>query len=101
MTEFQQRVYEATSKIPKGYVTSYASLANRVRSSPRAVAQALKRNPFAPEVPCHRVVGKYGILTGFYGQSDSNALSRKREMLIQEGVEFDANGRVKSKCFIE
>lgn len=50
------QVYAVTSRIPKGQVTSYGAVAARLNSSARAVGQALRRNPFAPDVPCHRVV---------------------------------------------
>ena len=51
-------------------------------------------NPFAPEVPCHRVVFADGSLTGFYGMQDEIALARKRRLLEAEGVRFDRRGRV-------
>ena len=49
VTEFQKRVYEATSLIPLGKVTSYKHLAESIGSHPRAVGQTLRRNPFAPK----------------------------------------------------
>lgn len=92
-TPFQQRVYAATRLIPRGTVISYGELARRIDcKSARAVAQALRRNPFAPEVPCHRVVGADGSLTGFHGQRDMTALARKRALLEAEGVTF-ADGK--------
>jgi hypothetical protein len=51
MTTFQSRVYALTQKIPKGYVTTYGAVAEILHSAPRAVGQALARNPFAPTVP--------------------------------------------------
>jgi len=51
ITAFQRRVYALTQEIPKGYVTTYGAMAQMLNSSPRAVGQALKRNPFAPTVP--------------------------------------------------
>ena len=95
VTAFQRRVYDETSKIPQGKVITYGELARRIGcGSARAVGQALRVNPFAPEVPCHRVVAADGSLTGFYGHRDSAALARKRSLLEAEGVEFDTHGRV-------
>lgn len=91
-TPFQCRVYDATRKIPRGAVITYGELARRIGcKSPRAVAQALRRNPYAPEVPCHRVVGADGALTGFYGRRDPEALAQKRALLEAEGVRFIGN----------
>jgi methylated-DNA-[protein]-cysteine S-methyltransferase len=55
-TQFQERVYSIVRKIPKGETMSYGEIADILHSSPRAVGQALKRNPYAPIVPCHRVI---------------------------------------------
>jgi len=55
-TKFQQRVYDCISKIPAGKVASYGEIARKLESSARAVGNALRNNPFAPVVPCHRVV---------------------------------------------
>lgn len=58
ITAFQQKVYKACSAIPKGKVCTYKELAKKIGSpkAVRAVGSALKNNPFAPKVPCHRVV---------------------------------------------
>jgi methylated-DNA-[protein]-cysteine S-methyltransferase len=81
---FQQKVWAATARIPRGRVMTYADLAKRLKSTGyRAVGQALHRNPYAPEVPCHRVVGSDGKLTGYAG-----GLAKKRKMLLEEGVSF-------------
>lgn len=95
ITPFRQRVYDETRKIPCGSVITYGELARRIGcKSARAVGQALRVNPFAPEVPCHRVVAADGSLTGFYGKQDATALGRKRRLLEAEGVLFDNEGRV-------
>lgn len=89
VTEFQRKVYEATRQIPRGSVITYGELARRIGcKSPRAVGQALKNNPFAPEVPCHRVIAADGSLGGFFGEKSSDALARKRALLESEGVKF-------------
>lgn len=95
ITPFRQKVYDEARKIPRGTVISYGELARRIGcGSARAVGQALRVNPFAPEVPCHRVVSADGSLTGFYGQQDETALMKKRRLLESEGVTFDSFGRV-------
>jgi methylated-DNA-[protein]-cysteine S-methyltransferase len=79
---FDQRVWAITSRIPRGKVATYAQVAKALRSTGyRAVGMALNRNPFAPEVPCHRVVGSTGKLVGYAG-----GLSKKKAMLAEEGV---------------
>ncbi|MFA9480137.1 MGMT family protein [Phycisphaerales bacterium AB-hyl4] len=87
---FHQRVWAMTARIPAGRVTTYAAVAAALGSrGARAVGQALNRNPYAPAVPCHRVVGSDGRLTGFAG-----GLAKKRDLLAEEGVGFNAAGRV-------
>ena len=94
-TEFEQRVYAATRRIPKGRVTTYQKLASEIGcGSNQAVGQALKRNPFAPEVPCHRVVRTDLTLGGFAGQTQGKEITRKTRMLHEEGVTLDGSGRV-------
>lgn len=95
VTAFQQRVYDEARKIPRGFAMTYGELARRIGCGcPRAVGQALRVNPFAPEVPCHRVVAGDGSLTGFGGKRDETALGRKRHLLVEEGVSFLPDGRV-------
>ena len=95
VTPFQRRVYEALLEVPRGYVTTYGALAARIGcASPRAVGQALGENPFAPAVPCHRVITASLRLGGFSHQTAGAALARKRRLLRAEGVVFDAAGRL-------
>eukprot|EP01027_Heterolobosea_sp_BB2_P010767 GEZU01015762.1.p1 GENE.GEZU01015762.1~~GEZU01015762.1.p1 ORF type:complete len:116 (-),score=30.84 GEZU01015762.1:24-371(-) len=99
VTEFQSRVYELTKQIPKGYVTTYAELAKKMKcKSSQAVGQALKRNPFAPEVPCHRVIASTLTIGGFFGQKGSgDKINKKLQLLREEGVEFDEEGKLADK----
>ena len=94
-TTFEKRVYEATSAIPRGRVSTYGEVAKFLGSSPRAVGGALKRNPFAPAVPCHRVVAaggsSLGGFSGTWGATPETA--RKLRMLVEEGVETKKKGR--------
>lgn len=95
VTAFQRRVYEALLEVPAGRVTTYGVLATRIGcASPRAVGQALGENPFAPAVPCHRVIASTLRIGGFTHQTAGEALERKRRLLRAEGVKFDASGRL-------
>jgi methylated-DNA-[protein]-cysteine S-methyltransferase len=80
-TPFQRRVWEALLEIPYGETTSYGELARRLGSprAMRAVGLANGRNPVAVIVPCHRVIGADGTLTGYGG-----GLERKRLLLELE-----------------
>lgn len=79
---FAQRVWALTARIPRGRVVTYGDIARALGTrSYRAVGQALHRNPYAPRVPCHRVVGADGRLTGFAG-----GLAKKQRLLRDEGV---------------
>jgi len=69
-TEFQRRVWGVVAGIPYGETRSYSWVAEQVKSSPRAVGQALARNPYPLLIPCHRVVGKDGGLGGYTGGAD-------------------------------
>jgi AraC family transcriptional regulator of adaptative response/methylated-DNA-[protein]-cysteine methyltransferase len=77
-TDFEVRVWEALLKVPMGRLTSYSDIAAKVRApaAARAVGAAVGRNPISFVVPCHRVLGKSGNLTGYHW-----GLTRKRAML--------------------
>ncbi|CAI6336007.1 unnamed protein product [Periconia digitata] len=137
VSPFQAKIYALVQQIPEGRVCSYAALARAASSttattsspsaklsstrasvkgrgttgkcSPRAVGGALRRNPFAPEVPCHRVLGSTGFIAGFKGSWDKTpsttkdlpgmsngglgiTQNEKRALLKEEGVEFDERG---------
>jgi len=86
ITQFQRKVYLALLEIPRGETITYGELGKRIGCrSAQAIGQALRRNPFAPDVPCHRVVAKNGI-GGFYGQRDGERIAQKIKMLEKEGV---------------
>ena len=73
------------------------------KSCARAVGNAMKNNPFAPEVPCHRVLASDGSLGGFKGSwgEEGTYASLKHQLLAEEGVKFDSRGRVKGPVFRE
>ncbi|MBW3018695.1 MGMT family protein [Candidatus Woesearchaeota archaeon] len=84
--KFAEKVYELCKQVPEGKVTTYGEIAKKLNSSARAVGQALKRNPYAPIVPCHRVVKSDGCVGGFCGQSSGPEVKRKMGMLRKEGI---------------
>lgn len=82
-TPHLRAIYEVVSRIPAGRTATYAEVAARVGNSnaARSVGAAMARNPFAPVIPCHRVVGTDGSLRGYGG-----GLVMKRAMLEMEGA---------------
>jgi len=89
-TDFQRRVWKGLQGIPYGQTISYGELARRVGNAKacRAVGLANGRNPVAVIVPCHRVIGANGTLTGFGG-----GLDRKRWLLDHERSLLPGPGR--------
>lgn len=89
-TEFQMRVREAMLDIPYGYTTTYGDIAKRIehetgrRQSARAVGGAVGHNPLCLIVPCHRVVGANGSLTGFGGGLDMKVKLLEHEQAMQD-----------------
>ncbi|MGF1670817.1 MAG: methylated-DNA--[protein]-cysteine S-methyltransferase [Balneolaceae bacterium] len=85
-TLFQQRVWECLRDIPYGHTISYEALTNTLGNTNaiRAVAAANGANPIAILIPCHRVIGKNGALTGYAG-----GLNRKRKLLALEKLNSD------------
>ena len=86
---FNERCYSILRKVPRGKVVTYGDLAKAAGSpnAARAVGNAMNRNPYAPQVPCHRVVGSTGKMVGF-----AEGVSKKIKMLKEEGVEvMDGN----------
>lgn len=82
-TAFQQRVWHHMAKIPYGKVITYGDLAQAVNSAPRAIGGACGRNPIAIILPCHRVIGGSGALTGYSGAGGTNT---KQFLLELEGA---------------
>ena len=91
---YTRKVLKTTAEIPLGYVTSYGSIAKAVGGGPRAVGNVMAANPFAPIVPCHRVVKSDFTLGGYGG-----GLKVKLELLGREkrgfstSKEIGVNGR--------
>ena len=91
---YTQKALKATAQIPLGYVASYGSIAKAVGGGPRAVGNVMASNPFAPIIPCHRVVKSDFTLGGYGG-----GLKVKLELLSREkrgfssSKEIEVNGR--------
>jgi O-6-methylguanine DNA methyltransferase len=86
-SDFQREVLRATAAVPYGAVTSYRGIASEIgqERAVRAVAQALRHNPVPIAVPCHRIIGVRGDLTGYAGRR----LGLKEQLLAVEGVPTD------------
>ncbi|MBW0536459.1 hypothetical protein O181_076174 [Austropuccinia psidii MF-1] len=125
LSDFRWTVYDLLIKVPPGKLTTYGTLANlltndkhtntkKQKTSSQAIGTALRANPFAPIVPCHRVVNSDFYIGGFFGdyglngihphkrikriyKSNStkfNQVNRKIQILKKEGIEVDSNGYV-------
>lgn len=96
VTPFQALVFRTLQSVPEGSVTTYGRLAEAIGCpSAQAVGQALRRNPCAPRVPCHRVVAADATLGGFAGETNGVELERKRRLLEDEGVHFNQHGALR------
>jgi len=87
-TDFERSVLMATLEIPKGKVSTYKRIAEKIGKPKayRAVGNALHKNPLAPIIPCHRVVRSDGYLAG----ADESIETRKRR-LLEEGIPLEGN----------
>ena len=85
-TPFRERVWALLREIPYGTVTTYGALAEQLSAGARAIGNAVGHNPISIIIPCHRVVGAGGTLTGYAG-----GLSAKEALLRHEGVPVCGN----------
>ena len=83
-TDFQKRVYEVLVRVPKGKITTYLWIAKKLKNSPRAVGNALNKNPYPPRVPCHRVIKSTGEIGGF-----ASGTRNKIKLLRKEGIKIE------------
>ena len=91
---FEERVWKLMESIPKGRVTTYGLIAKKLNTKAyRAVGNACRRNPYAPRVPCHRVVKSDGRVGGFGGKTSGSTVEKKVLLLKSEGVGI-RNGKV-------
>ena len=84
-TKFQLKVWNYLKKIPRGKVKTYSEVAKAIGKplAVRAVANAIGKNPLAPQIPCHRVIRSDGSLGGYSGKG---GIKTKRLLLKKEGV---------------
>ena len=84
-TKFQLKVWSYLRKIPRGRVKTYSQVAKAIGKplAARAVANAIGKNPYAPKIPCHRVIRSDGSLGGYSGKG---GLKTKRFLLKKEGI---------------
>jgi methylated-DNA-[protein]-cysteine S-methyltransferase len=84
-TKFQKKVWTYLRKIPRGSVKTYSQVAKGIGKpfAVRAVANAIGKNPFAPKIPCHRVIRSDGSLGGYSGKG---GVKKKRFLLKKEGI---------------
>ena len=96
-TDFQKQVWQKIKKIPKGKVSTYQRLAFALKNKKayQAVGQAVKRNPYWPAVPCHRIVKSNGELGGFVSGSKV-----KKKLLEKEGIRFEKNKIIDFKKYL-
>ncbi len=86
---FNENVWKLCSKVPKGKVTTYKEIAKALKTKAyRAVGNALHANPYAPRVPCHRVVNSNGCLNGYSG-----GMMKRLTLLRKEGIKVK-NGKI-------
>lgn len=92
ISEFQRKVYLELLNIPEGATISYGELGRRIGCrSARAVGQALHRNPFAPDVPCHRVIKSDGTLGGYaFGTEKKEELLKKESSQKKISIDLDS-----------
>ena len=99
VSEFANQVYNTVKKIPEGKISTYKEVAIAIGkpTASRAVGQILKKNPYAPIVPCHRVVSSNGAIGGYFGVTNSNI---KLELLQEEGIPILDNKVITMKDFL-
>lgn len=84
---FTEKVYNLVRTIPPGFVSTYRDIAHALHSKAyRAVGNAMNKNPYAPQVPCHRVINNNGNIGGF-----ASGQKNKIKMLEAEGIEIKDN----------
>jgi methylated-DNA-[protein]-cysteine S-methyltransferase len=83
--DFNEKVWNAIKKIPKGKISTYKEIAKAIGKpkAVRAVGNACNKNPFSPRIPCHRIVKSNGEVGGF-----ALGTKKKKELLKKEGIEI-------------
>ncbi|KAK6428123.1 hypothetical protein LTR95_015736 [Oleoguttula sp. CCFEE 5521] len=108
LTPFRKQTLSMLCQVPPGRYSTYQAMSDYITSTShktcaRAIGNAMRNNPFAPEVPCHRILAADGTLGGFGGSwgEEGKHASKKHAILHEEGVRFDSKGKVKGPPFRE
>jgi O-6-methylguanine DNA methyltransferase len=106
LTPFRKQTLTLLCRIPSGRWSTYQAMSDYItatshKTCARAVGNAMRNNPFAPEVPCHRILSSDGSIGGFGGHwgEEGKFAGKKRVLLGEEGVKFDSKGKVKGQVF--
>ena len=106
LTPFRKQTLTLLCRIPRGHWSTYQAMSDHItatshKTCARAVGNAMRNNPFAPDVPCHRILSSDGSIGGFGGHwgAEGKCAGEKRELLGAEGVVFDSKGKVKGRPF--
>ena len=106
LTPFRKKALSMLCQVPCGRYSTYQAMSDYItktshKTCARAVGNAMRNNPFAPEVPCHRILAADGTLGGFGGHWGENGkfANKKHQILHDEGVRFDSKGKVKGPPF--
>ena len=95
MKSFNERCYALLRKVPPGNVTTYKEIAHALHTKAyRAVGNAMNKNPYAPDVPCHRVVKSNGEVGGF-----ASGTKKKISILKKEGIKI-TDGKINLKKYL-
>lgn len=116
MKPFQKAALKLLAQIPRGRYTTYQTISNAMRKDQaetqsshqasghaRAVGLAMRNNPYAPTVPCHRMLSSDRRIGGFHGdwEREGGFYREKMRLLVEEGIEFDEKGRAFGEPFTE
>ncbi|KAK3676350.1 hypothetical protein LTR78_003624 [Recurvomyces mirabilis] len=106
ITTFRKQTLTLLCQVPRGRYSTYQAMSDHItktshKTCARAVGNAMRNNPFAPEVPCHRILAADGSLGGFNGSWGENGkfAGEKHKLLHEEGVRFSSSGKVKGPPF--
>nr|MDO8098047.1 MGMT family protein [Candidatus Njordarchaeota archaeon] len=96
LTDLQRKVLKLLLNIPKGKVTTYREIARALGNInlSRAVGNAVRDNPYPVKIPCHRVVRSSGEVGGYGGEATGKNVTKKVELLREEGVLVDDTNRI-------
>jgi O-6-methylguanine DNA methyltransferase len=106
LTPFRKQTLTLLCQIPRGRWSTYQAMSDHItatshKTCARAVGNAMRNNPYAPDVPCHRILSSDGSIGGFGGHwgAEGKFAGEKRELLGEEGVVFDSKGKVRGRPF--